>query len=68
MGRKNRNAYPVHLPDHAKSYEIYYVFRPQHPHILKWVDREFGVIYINLSSSADANIVALLEDDEDDED
>ena len=35
------------------------IHRPQLPHILKFIDREFGVIYINLDAAPDAKIVGL---------
>lgn len=41
--------------------------RPQYPWILKWIDREFQVIYINLCADPDAKIIQLLTDDEDGE-
>jgi hypothetical protein len=41
------------------AYKIMEIHRPQLPHILKWVDREFRVIYINLDAAPGAKVVAL---------
>lgn len=41
------------------NYRIYYVRRPHLPHILKWIDREFEVIYVNRDAAPDAKIVSL---------
>lgn len=35
------------------------IHRPQLPQILKYIDREFKVIYINLDAAPDAKIVYL---------
>ena len=43
------------------------IFRPQYPQVLKWIDPEFEVVYINLDASPDANVVWMLEDDADDD-
>lgn len=41
------------------NYRLYYIHRPHLPHILKFIDREFEVIYINLDASPDAKVVWL---------
>ena len=43
------------------------IHRPQYPLILKWVDPEFKVIYINMDVAEDANIICLVTDDEEGE-
>lgn len=40
-------------------YRIMYTYRPHTPHILKFVDREFEVIYINKAADPGAKIVWL---------
>ena len=40
------------------------IHRPQYPLVLKWVDPEFKVIYINMDAAEDANIICLVTDDE----
>lgn len=51
--------------DEFKRVEIH---RPQYPLILKWIDLEFHVIYINLDAAENANIICLMKDGpEDDE-
>ena len=40
-------------------YRIYKVSRPNAPHVLKWIDREFEVIYINTAAQPNAKIVRL---------
>ena len=42
------------------KYRTIYIRRPQHPHIIKWVDPEFEVIYINMDAAPDAKVVAWL--------
>lgn len=42
--------------------------RPQHPLVLKWVDPEFHVIWINADAAENANIICLLTDDEEEQD
>lgn len=44
-------------PDGYRRFEI---CRPQYPMILRWVDPEFEAIYINKSAAADANIICLI--------
>ena len=41
--------------------------RPQYPLVLKWVDPEFRVIYINKDADPAANIICLLANDEEGE-
>ena len=41
------------------AYKVVNVHRPQLPQILKFIDREFQVIYINLDAAPGAKIVAL---------
>lgn len=41
------------------KYRVYHIHRPQLPHILKFIDREFEVIYVNLDAAPDAKIVGL---------
>lgn len=41
--------------------------RPQYPLVLKWVDPEFHVIWINVDATKSANIICLLTDDEEEE-
>ena len=41
------------------KYRVIEIHRPQLPQILKWIDREFQVIYINLDAAPDAKIVGL---------
>lgn len=41
------------------SYKTIEIHRPKLPYILKWIDREFKTIYINLDAAADAKIVYL---------
>ena len=40
-------------------YRIIKIHRPQLPQILKFIDREFEIIYINLDAAPDAKIVWL---------
>ena len=44
---------------HLDSYRKIPVHRPQLPHILKFIDREFEVIYINLDAAPNAKVVWL---------
>ena len=44
---------------HLDSYRKIPVHRPQLPHILKFIDREFQVIFNNLDAAPDAKIVWL---------
>lgn len=46
----------VRITDHYRRVPIH---RPHLPHILKWIDREFQVIYINLDAAPGAKIVGL---------
>lgn len=41
------------------EYRIIKIHRPHLPHILKFIDREFQVIYINLDAAPDAKVVWL---------
>ena len=41
------------------SFRTIPIHRPQLPHILRFIDREFQVIYINLDAAPDAKIVWL---------
>ena len=41
------------------TYRVEEIHRPHLPHILKWIDREFKVIYVNLDAAPDAKIVSL---------
>lgn len=41
------------------KYRVYYIRRPHLPHILKFIDREFEVIYINLDAAPGAKVVGL---------
>jgi hypothetical protein len=41
------------------KYRVYYIHRPHLPHILKFIDREFEVIYINLDAAPGAKVVGL---------
>lgn len=47
-------------PPKLDSFRSILIRRPQYPHIIKWVDAEFQVIYINLDAAPDAKIVGLL--------
>ena len=51
-----------------EEYRQIEIRRPQYPWILKWVDPEFKVIYINKDAHPDAKIIHLMADDEDDAD
>ena len=51
--------------DGFKTIEIH---RPQYPQVLRWVDAEFRVIYINMDAAPDASLICLLADDEGEED
>ena len=46
-------------PSLLNSFRVVRIHRPHLPHILKWVDREFGVIYVNLDAAPNAKIVGL---------
>lgn len=48
--KKNRTS-------NLSRYRIINIHRPQLPQILKFIDREFEVIYINLDAAPDAKIV-----------
>ena len=39
------------------KYKVIQVNRPQLPQILKFIDREFKVIYVNKDAASDARIV-----------
>lgn len=41
------------------TFRVYHIHRPHLPHILKWIDREFGVIYVNLDAAPNAKVVWL---------
>lgn len=41
------------------TFRTVYIHRPHLPHILKFIDREFQVIYINMDAAPDAKVVAL---------
>lgn len=41
------------------KFRVIEVHRPQLPHILKWIDREFGVIYVNKDAAPGAKVVGL---------
>jgi len=41
------------------NYKVVEIHRPQLPHILKWIDREFEVVYVNLDAAPGAKIVGL---------
>lgn len=47
----------THITD---KYRTIYIRRPQHPRIIKWVDPEFEVIYINIDAAPDAKVIGLL--------
>lgn len=42
------------------SFRNILIRRPRYPHIIKWVDAEFEVIYINVDAAPDANVVGWL--------
>lgn len=50
-----------------EEYRRIEIRRPQYPQVLKWVDPEFQVIWINVDAAANANIICLLTDDEEGE-
>lgn len=50
-----------------EEYRRIEIRRPQYPLVLKWVDPEFHVIWINVDAAANANIICLLTDDEEGE-
>lgn len=50
-----------------ETYRRIEVHRPQYPLILKWVDPEFHVIWINTDAASGANIICLLTEDEEEE-
>ena len=50
-----------------ETYRCIEIRRPQYPLVLKWVDPEFHVIWINADAAENANIICLLTDDEEDE-
>lgn len=41
------------------KYKVVTIRRPQLPHIIKFVDREFQVVYINKDAAPDAKVVWL---------
>lgn len=43
-----------------ENYRIYKISRPDFPHILKWIDREFQTIYINTAAQPGAKVVRLV--------
>ena len=47
------------MPDGFRTIGVY---RPRHPLILEWIDREFRVRWKNLDAAPEANISCLLED------
>lgn len=51
---KKRSKTPI-----LDTYRVIQIRRPYLPHILKFVDREFQVIYINLDAAPGAKIVGL---------
>ncbi|MBQ8508088.1 MAG: hypothetical protein IJ466_11745 [Clostridia bacterium] len=55
------------LPSSLSRFREIPIRRPQHPKVLKWIDREFEVIYVNLDADLDANIIILMEDDDEEE-
>lgn len=50
-----------------EGYRRIEIRRPQYPLVLRWVDPEFKVIYINRDAAHNANIICILADDEEDE-
>ena len=42
-----------------ETYRIIEIRRPQQPHILKFIDREFQVMYINKDGAPNAKVVWL---------
>lgn len=47
-----------------EEYRRIEIHRPQYPLVLRWVDPEFHVIWINADAADNANIICLLTDDE----
>ena len=47
-----------------EEYRRIEIRRPQYPWILKWVDPEFRVIYINKDAHPDAKIIRLIADED----
>ena len=43
-----------------KSYSVLRIYRPDAPHIERWIDRDTKVIYINIGAKPDAKIVRLV--------
>lgn len=41
------------------KYKVVMIHRPHLPHIIKFVDREFQVVYINKDAAPDAKVVWL---------
>ena len=52
---------------HISEYKRMKIYRPQYPHIEKWIDAEFGVIYINQAAQPGAKIVRLITNRERDD-
>lgn len=43
------------------------IHRPQYPQVLKWVDPEFHVMWINRDAAENANIICLMTGDDEEE-